>query len=184
MEGFGVQDFIDDWPLFEYAWFNRTRVVQEVFNAKAVWIHCGQGLLPWSLILRVNNCIGRTKLRANSGYKARLPPLYAEIFDPIETERSAHLAKKLDQSARTGILDTFTKCLDLDATDPRDKIFAILQFGGAALRAAPGLLQGYKPLTGHQGLHRHFRPHQRAQKVDAQSLFTVGQKSAERTELF
>jgi len=40
-----------------------------------------------------------------------------------------HPMKKLDQSARTGILDVFIKGLDLDATDPRDKTFALLQFG-------------------------------------------------------
>jgi len=37
--------------------------------------------------------------------------------------------KKLGQSARTAILDVFTKGLDLNATDPRDKIFALIQFG-------------------------------------------------------
>ena len=80
-------------------------------------------------MLQVNNCIGRTKLRANSGSKARLPPLYVEIFHLIETERFMYPMKKLGQSARTAILDVFTKGLDLNATDPRDKIFALIQFG-------------------------------------------------------
>lgn len=122
-------------------------VVQEVFNAKVASIHYSQDLLSWLLTLQVNNYIGRTKSRANSGSKARLPPLYAEIFDLIETERSMHPMKKLDKSARTGILDIFTKGLDLDATDPRNKIFALLQFGEETQKLRSELRPGYPKTT-------------------------------------
>jgi hypothetical protein len=126
MEDGGVDDFVDEWPLFEWPWFRRTWVVQEVFNAKVATVYCGQDTLTWPTVLRVNDCIRRTKLKANSGYKALMPPLFADLFDLKESEPPP---RQIDRSARSRILDTLVRGLDLDATDPRDKIFALLQLG-------------------------------------------------------
>ncbi|KAL2060293.1 hypothetical protein VTL71DRAFT_9688 [Oculimacula yallundae] len=126
-----VNTFLDEWKLFEMPWFRRTWVVQEVFNAKAATVHCGQEVMTWAMALRVNQCIrtkcnGWIRMRIFSIYNVIMPPLFVDLFDTKEIETSTRPSKPL---ARAGILDILIEGLDLDATDPRDKIFAMLQFG-------------------------------------------------------
>jgi hypothetical protein len=120
----GVDKFVDEWPLFESPWFRRTWVVQEIFNARDVLIYCGEDTLTWPMLLRANQCIRLSDLKMNSSYKALLPPIYQDIF----TSRVS-VNTTVGSSTELGILEILVKGLDLDATDPRDKIFAMLQFG-------------------------------------------------------
>lgn len=127
----GVNLFLDEWKIFEMPWFRRTWVIQEVFNAKIATVHCGKEVMTWSMALRVNECIrtncnGWIRMRIFSIYNVVVPPLFVDLFDPKEIEASPTPGK---QAAQTGILEILIKGLDLDATDPRDKIFAMLQFG-------------------------------------------------------
>jgi hypothetical protein len=119
----GMYDFVDDWTLFESPWFSRTWVVQEAFNARETTFHCGDNTLTLATLLRVNKCISSLKgLKLNSSHKAMMPPIYDDLFH-------ARFATGSSQSMQNGILEVLIKGLDLDATDPRDKIFAMLQFG-------------------------------------------------------
>ena len=120
----GVDDFVDDWPLFELPWFRRTWVIQEVFSARDVLVHCGEDTLTWPTLLRVNRCIRHSDLKMNSSYKALLPPIYQDIFTSRVSVNTTG-----GYSTELGILEILIKGLDLDATDPRDKIFAMLQLG-------------------------------------------------------
>jgi hypothetical protein len=126
MKDLGVDNFVDEWPLFASPWFRRTWVVQEVFNAKAATVYCGQDTLNWPMVLRVNQCIRRTKLKTNFGYKSLMPPLFADLFDLKET---GPFLRQIDLFTQSEILEISIRGLDLDATDPRDKTFALLQFG-------------------------------------------------------
>lgn len=119
-----IHDFIDDWPLFEMTWFRRTWVVQEIFNAKTAIVFCGQDILTWPMVLRVNQCILLAGAKANSAYKVLMPPIYDDFF-----RNRVVVKEKTSWSTKIGILEILVKGLDLDATDPRDKIFAMLQFG-------------------------------------------------------
>ena len=110
--------FIEAWSLFERPWFRRTWVVQEVFNTRSATVHCGRDTLPWKMVLRVQRCMNLQGMMANLAHKAFIPPLLEDIF----TARAEGLIGM-------PILDVLIKGLDLDATDPRDKIFAMLQFG-------------------------------------------------------
>lgn len=123
-EDLGVDDFVDNWPLFELPWFRRTWVIQEVFSARDVLVQCGADTLTWPTLLRVNRCIRQSDLKMNSSYKALLPPIYQDIF----TSRVS-VSTTGGYSTELGILEILIKGLDLDATDPRDKIFAMLQLG-------------------------------------------------------
>jgi hypothetical protein len=119
----GMYDFVDDWTLFETPWFSRTWVVQEAFNARETTFYCGDNTLNLATMLRVNKCISSLKgLKVNSSHKAMMPPIYDDLFH-------ARFATGNSQSMQNGILEVLIKGLDLDATDPRDKIFAMLQFG-------------------------------------------------------
>ena len=71
------------------------------------------------MLLRVNKCIGLSGLKANSSHKALMPTIYEYLFTSIDAT----------DNTEAGILEVLVKGLDLDATDPRDKVFAMLQFG-------------------------------------------------------
>lgn len=119
----GQFDFLQDWKVFESPWFNRTWVVQEAFNAKETIFYCGDCTLTLAMMLRVNKCISMIQgLPMNGPHKIRLPPIYDDLFHAKIASGSARLMQ-------LGILEILIKGLDLDATDPRDKVFAILQFG-------------------------------------------------------
>jgi hypothetical protein len=119
MEGINVHEFLSKWPIFDVPWFRRTWVVQEICNAKSAKAHCGRDTIAWQLILQVNRCIRSASLSMDSSYKALMPPIFEDLFNSVTSVTSE----------RIGILEVFIKGLDLDATDPRDKIFAMLQFG-------------------------------------------------------
>ena len=143
LENNNFDAFIDDWPLFERPYFRRTWVVQEVFNAAKATVQCGQDLVSWQDLLRVSNCHARTRLKATSGFKAVMPPLFADLFEHGKIQSSHFQANR---SADIGILEVLVAGLDLDATDPRDKLFALLQFGEETKdfdSLPPGLLPDY-----------------------------------------
>jgi Heterokaryon incompatibility protein (HET) len=138
----GVDQFVDDWPLFNLSWFRRTWVVQEVFNARDILVCCGDDTLTWPMLLQVNRCIRASELKMNSAYKALIPPVFEDIF-------ASKASTSLGDSCSTtlGILEILVKGLDLDATDPRDKLFAMLQFGketGAVEELPDELLPNYQ----------------------------------------
>ncbi|KAF5877894.1 putative heterokaryon incompatibility protein [Botrytis fragariae] len=119
----GMYNFVDEWTLYESPWFSRTWVVQEVFNARETTFYCGDNTLNLAMMMRVNKCISSLKdLKLNSSHKAIMPSIYDDLFH-------ARFATGSSQSMQNGILEVLIKGLDLDATDPRDKIFAMLQFG-------------------------------------------------------
>ncbi|KAJ8131001.1 hypothetical protein O1611_g2628 [Lasiodiplodia mahajangana] len=118
-----VYGFIEEWSLFELPWFHRTWVVQEIFNAKKSVFCCGSDTVTWESFLRVNKCIPLGGLTMKTATKALMPPIYNKLFDSKISQ-----AKSM-QSTKLEILDVLIQGLDLDATDPRDKLFAMLQFG-------------------------------------------------------
>ena len=120
-----------DTPLFRNEFFRRAWVLQEVYNAREVSVLYGNKMIPWHLILRLNECIARSTIYSNPVAKNAMPPLFAELFLPGENtdQFPAYSASYSTQSVRSGILDVILEGLDLEATDPRDKIFALLSFG-------------------------------------------------------
>jgi hypothetical protein len=62
-------------------------------------------------------------MKANSSHKAFMPPIYEDFFE-------SRVAIDSPWYTEAGILEVLVKGLDLDATDPRDKIFAMLQSEG------------------------------------------------------
>jgi hypothetical protein len=128
--------YLTDSPLFEHDWFRRSWVLQEVFNAKALSVYCGKDVLSWSMVLRLNHCINRSMLVPNPIRKNVMPSLFAGLFDLDELKTPESPLTYAIRQARIGILDVLLRGLDLDATDPRDKIFALLQFGEETSRVS------------------------------------------------
>lgn len=108
-------------PLFHFPWFRRTWVLQEIANATESVVCCGADTADWASLLQLNGLLPRwAPPRAPV---SRMPPIYDVLFGAGAAPPG---------SARSGngaILDVLVLGLDLDATDPRDKLFAMLQFG-------------------------------------------------------
>jgi hypothetical protein len=118
-----------DSQLFQKNWFSRAWVLQEVFNAKAVSVYCGDDVLPWSLVLRLNQCITRSMLIPNPIRKNVMSSLLAGLFVLKDDGDSDQQSTWVTRQGGLGILDAVIRGLDLDTTDPRDKLFALLCFG-------------------------------------------------------
>lgn len=113
---------------FKYPWFKRVWVVQEAMNAKDAVVYCGDRQTDWRDIL-VMLCWAVKLSRSYSGgfaasldLRDRLPPFLWT---------SLHASKKgqIDAPARMPLLDVISRGRAFGATDPRDKVFALLSFG-------------------------------------------------------
>ena len=113
---------------FKYPWFKRVWVVQEAMNAKNAVVYCGTRQTDWRDIL-VMLCWAVKLSRTYSGgfaasldLRDRLPPfLWTRL----------HAAKKgqINAPARVPLLEVISRGRAFRATDPRDKVFALLGFG-------------------------------------------------------
>lgn len=110
---------------------NSAAVVQEVFNAKSVEVRCGELVIPWSLLLRMNRCMN---LSGGVGPMPRkknmMPPLLFGLFDSGKyiSDPLGEEYRNLASPATTTSLEVLIRGLDLESSDPRDNIFALLSF--------------------------------------------------------
>jgi len=117
--------------LFQNPWFRRVWVLQEVINSKLSILRCGEDSIPWKELVEV--------ISYTDQYVPHLEPLYRlpRIWSQLGKFRSPSLfpsgsnrgEEKLEATQEPGILDVVLEALELDATDPRDKLFALLSFG-------------------------------------------------------
>jgi hypothetical protein len=111
--------------LFDFPWFRRIWVLQEVFNATRVVVVCGEQTTSWFSILQANvsnNCFmmmpGPLNVRV-------MPALFSDLFAITRSSNQGHFGYA-PQTPVADILDIVVAGLDLDASDPRDKLFALL----------------------------------------------------------
>lgn len=111
--------------LFSYPWFYRVWVVQEVWKARKAVVSCGSASVPWQLIVQAN----RWMMDVHSGTAAMLPPIWRRLTaqeQSIPTNRQDDIDLEMGRNPRLGLLDLVLEGTGLNATDPRDKIFALL----------------------------------------------------------
>jgi hypothetical protein len=123
--GQDVIPFVDSWRRCDFAWFKRTWIIQEVSNAKSAIVHCDRDTIPWFVILRLSDCIIKWKKKTSLSRHTIMPPIFSSIFRLGDGGATDFKRKEYS----TGILDILIRGHDLEASDPRDKIFALLQFG-------------------------------------------------------
>ncbi|KAL1845543.1 hypothetical protein Daus18300_014506 [Diaporthe australafricana] len=116
--------FVERWRRCNFPYFRRTWVLQEVANAKSAWAQCGDDIVPWPVIVRLADCIMRAKRGTDLFRYSLMPSVFSRLF-PLVGGETAQVTRSSDLK----ILDVLVAAHDLDATDPRDKIFAMLQFG-------------------------------------------------------
>ncbi|KAK8132740.1 heterokaryon incompatibility protein-domain-containing protein [Apiospora kogelbergensis] len=119
---------------FEYQWFQRVWVVQEVMNARRTVVYCGDQKREWIDIL-VFFCTAVKNSRSYAGalsgsldLRDRLPPfLWTKL---LAAQRGQHQKEgETPSPPHLPLLEVLTRARAFAATDPRDKIFALLSFG-------------------------------------------------------
>lgn len=107
--------------LFNHPWFQRVWVVQEAILPRKTTIHLGRETIPWEELIFINGVLEQR------GYRIQVPNLRGELTMP---DIWRVLANSRDlKTGQLSILVVFLAALDLKATDPRDKLFALLAFG-------------------------------------------------------
>ncbi|KAM0811766.1 putative Heterokaryon incompatibility domain-containing protein [Seiridium cardinale] len=130
-----IKPIYDDWGSLDLLflgreWFRRIWVVQEVSQAASAVMQCGEVELPWSLVLRMNLCMRRPATWSVPWRRTVIPGIWQELFeaDKYDTDPLGLKFPNPVRSTQMDILDTFLHGLDLEATDYRDKIYALLGF--------------------------------------------------------
>ncbi|KAI2617581.1 HET-domain-containing protein [Hypomontagnella submonticulosa] len=123
--------------IFDRPWFERVWVLQEVWNTpqgcsildlfRRVTVMCGGAELPWTAVLRANQCL---RSRNGSVYNALMPAIWGTLFKtPERPEGLTQDDIYFVPQPRPDILTILINALEMRATDPRDKLFALLAFG-------------------------------------------------------
>lgn len=115
--------------LFGHAWFWRVWVMQEATLAKHAILYCGEEVAEWKELMTFHRWLDSPEYKFSFWERhwqpqVRTPSIWA-ILERMVGETSAGL----QSSAQSPILDVFLNALDLSATDPRDKLYALLPFG-------------------------------------------------------
>lgn len=118
---------------FQYPYFQRVWVVQEVMNAEKAVVYCGAQKRDWVDVL-IFMCMAVKQSRSYAGawsgslnLRDRLPPfLWTRLLAEQKT------VNEVDSGAPISLLpllDVLSHGRAFAATDPRDKVFALLSFG-------------------------------------------------------
>ncbi|KAK0753710.1 heterokaryon incompatibility protein-domain-containing protein [Schizothecium vesticola] len=115
---------------FHHPWFQRVWVIQEaILSPSTVLYSAGESIL-WEELLMVNDIITSPEYAAGerNGVQSRnaIPAIWSSlhrVYGKIYTDGKPRKQHMLP------ILDVFLKGLESKATDPRDKLFALLPFG-------------------------------------------------------
>lgn len=117
--------------LFRNPWFRRVWVFQEALSCPSAIMHCGYDRLPFRELIEVNANLGSIDNHFKSFHlapQAVVPPLWASLIRAQQL-RTVESASLLSYNNEPDILDVFLSALELEASDPRDKLFALLSFG-------------------------------------------------------
>jgi hypothetical protein len=141
---------IDSWEslvrLFQRRYFTRVWIIQEITLAREVLVHCGQHIIDWAHVVKVSNfltvtswtrwiCPGGTLGAVDS------PQSYHAIPNLLEANKRT---RERDQSK--ALLYALIRARRFYASDPRDKIYALLGVGGDLVTGKPR----YSPVYGDQ----------------------------------
>jgi Heterokaryon incompatibility protein (HET) len=131
-------DQLTERPLFTRSW-----VVQEIVLARQADVYCGRRKLPYDIFVAA---IGRaSKLRKSLGLKAYMS-LKAGLMKFASFEMLRH---ELHASQADGELPLFhlaARFGPLDATDPRDKLYAFLGLSSHLIKTGkPHSYEGFEP---------------------------------------
>ena len=93
--------------------------MQEALIPKRVMVHCGHHRTPWLELVEVGEHMNNNLYINHSAPKAAIPGVWSVIRGVVND----------GTKQKPGILDIFLEGLELEASDPRDKLWALLAFG-------------------------------------------------------
>jgi len=102
-------------------WFQRIWVLQEVWNAAHVRVFSGSDEIGWEAILQANKCWKKYGILSRN----ILSWLWIALFTVKRDEKEITCTR----APRLDILTVLIAAHSMQATDPRDKVFAMLVFG-------------------------------------------------------
>ncbi|KAK6081543.1 heterokaryon incompatibility protein [Seiridium cupressi] len=108
--------------LFGHPWFERVWVVQEALKSSRSMIHADEDCIGWSELIHVHRWMSEPQFRDQATVKHLhgrpiMPPLWNQLSQDRPTD-----------TGLGSLLDIFLATLDMKATDPRDRLFAVLGF--------------------------------------------------------
>ncbi|CAM1503623.1 Fc.00g012140.m01.CDS01 [Cosmosporella sp. VM-42] len=120
--------------LFANPWFSRVWVVQEVTLSHMCSVHCSDVVIPWKELVQVNTWLNAPQFarqRAHIESQIVMAPIWIILGKFRRSTRIGEPRRRHspEPNELPGILEVFLLGLDLRATDPRDKLFALLTFG-------------------------------------------------------
>ncbi|KAK3358728.1 heterokaryon incompatibility protein-domain-containing protein [Lasiosphaeria hispida] len=125
---------------FHHPWFQRVWVVQEAILSHKTVVYSTSEEIPWEELLLINEMASTPEYAGEARWSVQARDSMPAIWNalPGRHGRTAEGKTKL-----LPILDVFLKALDLKATNPRDKLFALLAFGHETSEAdkIPSLLR-------------------------------------------
>jgi hypothetical protein len=142
--------------LFQHPWFQRVWVVQEAtLSQHCALVHYGKEVINWDELLFVNELVMSRHFDGQSpnmrgqlmmpaiwnmlaGTRGRRP--LPSMSRPMDFKPTAAVGGDDGHKPLT-ILQVFLAALDMKATDPRDKLFALLSFGRETRSSIPPALR-------------------------------------------
>lgn len=123
-----AMNFLQRWAECDFDWFRRTWVLQEAVNSRETIVFCGDDRLDWEILCSLEILIQKAKKdgRWNTYLMQSIMPPPFLTFANLATGKEN---RKRDPPVQQGILETVINAHVMKATDPRDKLFAMLQFG-------------------------------------------------------
>ncbi|KAJ3549234.1 hypothetical protein NM208_g611 [Fusarium decemcellulare] len=118
--------------LFENPWFTRVWVIQEALSARNALVHCSAEQIPWEELIEINTWLGHRIFWGQSPHiisQRIMAPIWSALKPKGKTtELPTTPIEPEDKGQLSTIFEIFIAGLDLKATDPRDKLFALLTF--------------------------------------------------------
>ncbi|KAE8441554.1 hypothetical protein EG329_004673 [Mollisiaceae sp. DMI_Dod_QoI] len=127
--------------LFNYPWFSRVWVLQEVWKARKAIVSCGMDSVPWESIIQTNLWMLDGHSGGLPGFDFQtLPSIWTKLAgirnpeveqnarkrNPGIEQEARNMAKRSEQNSCLELLDLVLESTSLNATDPKDKIYSLL----------------------------------------------------------
>ncbi|CAG8953424.1 hypothetical protein HYFRA_00010173 [Hymenoscyphus fraxineus] len=124
--------------LFENPWFTRVWVVQEALLSAEAYVRYGDEMISWEEVVTINDWLS-DPVFAGQQRHIKWQTVMVPVWKSLTGIHQKRSEKRVDISPEngsvveygklSGILDVFHDALDLKATDPRDRLYALLAFG-------------------------------------------------------
>lgn len=105
---------------FHHPWFQRVWVIQEAALSPKTVVYSANEEIPWEELLMINEMASTPEYAGEARWSVQTRDSMPAIWNALANSHG---------KGPLPILEVFLKALDLKATNPRDKLWALLSFG-------------------------------------------------------